>query len=435
MRVARSSPRSTRLVVSLSSSVALVALTALSACGGGGSGGGGASCGAAPSGCDVLVCPALSTSEVQTALIEVGEGQTLCFAAGTYTLDAELSLDVPNVTLRGADADPLATLLDFSGQATGANGISITSDGVVVRDLAVRDTPGDGVRAQGVVGITFDNVYVDWTAEASVDNGAYGLYPVESENVRIERCVVKGARDAGIYVGQSRKILVKDSEAMGNVAGIEIENSTDAEVVGNHAHDNTGGVLVFNLPGLPMKESARCKVHDNLIENNNGPNFASGGAVAGVPVGLGLMLLATDDNEIHNNTITGNHTTGIALISHASILVESYSDEAFDAVPAGNYVHDNVFEQNGTDPDPDIALLVGAGSGPVTDIVWDGILALDVPGQCPAAPPAMAPATNCFQANGAATYTNVNLCGDLAADQMQLDDVDCSYPSLSTQDP
>jgi hypothetical protein len=78
---------------------------------------------------------------------------------------------------------------------------------------------------------------------------------------------------------------------------------------------------------------------------------------------------------------------------------------------------------------------VGAGSGPVSDIVWDGVLALEVPGQCPAAPPAMAPANNCFQANGAATYTNVNLCGDLAADQMQLDDVDCSYPSLSTQDP
>ena len=419
-------------------SAALLA-SLVGACGGdepdgsGGAGGGPGICGALPAGCDHLICPAMTSAEIQGLFIEVQASATICVAEGSIAVNRELSLDVDGVTLAGAGTDPTLSVLDFATQTTGANGLSITSDGVVLRDLTVRDTQGDGIRAQGVLGITFQNVRVEWTADASVDNGAYGLYPVESEGVRIEGCVVKGARDAGIYVGQSQTILVKGSEAYGNVAGIEIENSTDAEVVGNHAHDNTAGILVFNLPGLPKQGGARCKVHDNLVENNNGANFASGGVVAGVPSGLGVMLLATDDNEVHTNTITGNDTAGIAIISHASLFVGSYTDTVFDAVPAGNWVHDNIFSANGTLPDPNIAALVG--QTPVPDMVWDGVLALDIPGICPATAPAVMPPANCIQNNGTATYANVNFCGDLLPDQIQLDDVDCSYPPLPAQDP
>lgn len=425
-------------LISVSSALAFASATV--ACGGGsggsgGSGGGGGStnCGAPPAGCDHLVCPEMTTAEIQTTFITVQADQTICFAQGTYAVDKELTLDVDGVTLAGAATDATLTKLDFATQSSGANGISITSDGVTVKDLSVLDTPGDGIRAQGVVGITFQNVRVEWTADASVNNGAYGLYPVESQNVRIEGCVVKGARDAGIYVGQSSVILVKDSEAYGNVAGIEIENSTDAEVVGNHAHDNTGGLLIFNLPGLPMQGGARCKAHDNLIENNNGVNFASGGAVAGVPVGLGMMLLATDDNEIHDNTITGNDTSGIAIIAHSSALVAEYMDAAFDSVAAGNHIHDNTFSGNGTMADAGIAAIVGVS--PVPDIIWDGVLALDIPGACPAMPPATAPDANCIQNNGAATYVNVNFCGQLMPDQLQIEDQNCSYPALPSQNP
>ena len=106
-----------------------------------------------------------------------------------------------------------------------------------------------------------------WSAAASPDNGAYGLYPIGSHGVRIERCVVYGARDAGIYVGQSTNALVVDSEAYGNVAGIEIENTTDVEVRDNAVHDNTAGILVFNLPNLPVQDGKRAKVHENRVEN------------------------------------------------------------------------------------------------------------------------------------------------------------------------
>jgi parallel beta-helix repeat protein len=160
--------------------------------------------------------PTGSTAEdVDTAFNEAADGVTIAFGPGTYTFTTDLSLSASGVTVIGDGPD---TILDFSGQVTGAQGILATGDDVTFQDLT--------------------------------DNGAYGLYPVQCVNVRIEAVRGVGASDAGIYVGQSTTHPVKDSEAFGNVAGIEIENSSDAEVVGNHAHDNTGGILVFNLPGL-----------------------------------------------------------------------------------------------------------------------------------------------------------------------------------------
>ena len=71
---------------------------------------------------------------------------------------------------------------------------------------------------------------------------------------------MKGASDAGIYVGQSRNIVVRRNQVEFNVAGIEIENSTDADVYDNMATNNTGGILVFNLPGPPVQDGRRTRV-------------------------------------------------------------------------------------------------------------------------------------------------------------------------------
>ena len=42
-----------------------------------------------------------------------------------------------------------------------------------------------------------------------------------------------------LYIGQSENIIVKNSRAEFNVAGIEIENSYYADVFDNHAENNT----------------------------------------------------------------------------------------------------------------------------------------------------------------------------------------------------
>ncbi|WP_438030093.1 parallel beta-helix domain-containing protein [Sorangium sp. So ce233] len=391
------------------------------ASGGGGDGGSGGQ-GGADDGCAVRLAPGDDdTTAVQTALIDAAPGAMICFEAGTFSFTTEVSLDVDGVTLRGAGKDE--TILDFSEQDTGGNGLQLRGDGITVEALQVRNTPGDGIRADSVQGITFRDVAVMWEADASTDNGAYGLYPVGSTDVVIERCVVKGARDAGIYVGQSQNILVASNEAYGNVAGIEIENSTDAVVRDNHVHDNTGGVLLFNLPDLPVQDGKRANVYNNVIENNNGPNFAAEGTiVAAVPPGLGVMILASDDNEVHENEIRGNQSVAVAIVSYNEALLGPVMDPEFDLHPQGNFIHDNVFEGNGADPLPFFSAFTSIR--PMPDVVWDGCGDPDAEDD--------GHLVNCISEPGA-SYLNANICGALPEPSQDVSAVDCTYDPLPEQ--
>ncbi|MCA9663016.1 MAG: right-handed parallel beta-helix repeat-containing protein [Myxococcales bacterium] len=377
-----------------------------------------------PEGCDAYIAAPGDDDQaaLQGALIDAADGATVCVGEGTFHFNTEVTITKTGLTLRGAGADK--TSLDFAEQDLGANGILITGDEVVLEHLKVVDSAGDGVRANDVSNITFRDMAVEWTADASVESGAYGLYPVGCTGVTIQRVWVKGARDAGIYVGQSTKVLVEDSEAYGNVAGIEIENTTDSTVRRNHAHDNTAGLLIFNLPGLPVKDGKRCNAYENIIENNNLPNFAEDGTIVSeVPYGVGAFILASDGNEFHNNTVRGNDSTGIAMVSYNLDLLPSYDDPAFDRYCQGNHVHDNTFEGNGTDPDVLALVLAGNMTPPLPDIVDDGCTDPDlmVMGD------AMA---NCIGDNGGAAYFWAAMCGgSSSADPMEVGAA-CSHSSL-----
>lgn len=392
----------------------------------GGSGGTGGTGGGVS--CAVTVAPSADDqTAVQTALIEAKDGDVVCFGEGTFTFKTELELDAKNVTLHGAGA--AKTTWDFSGQDVGGNGLLIKSDGVVVEDMTVKNTTGDGIRADNVTGITFRNMSVIWDADASLESGAYGLYPVGCTDVLIDTCIVKGARDAGIYVGQSSKILIKDSEAYGNVAGIEVENSTDAEVVNNHVHDNTAGILVFNLPNLPVQDGKRAKIHGNKVEKNNQLNFGvAGTTVAKVPEGIGIMVLASDDNEVHDNDVASNNSVGVLVVNYIEELFGMPNDPTYDKFPEGNFIHDNTFTGNGTKPN---ILIAGASGGidPIPDIVWDGCVnpaAVD-DGHL----------VNCLSnnKNGAAdaTFANADLCGNPAMVSTDASKVTCEYDPLPPQ--
>ena len=84
----------------------------------------------------------------------------------------------------------------------------------------MEEAKGDGIKCQYVKGITFRRIKTQWLGGPSSLNGAYGLYPVQCENIMIEQCIAIGASDAGIYVGQSNNIIIKNCEVFQNVAGI-----------------------------------------------------------------------------------------------------------------------------------------------------------------------------------------------------------------------
>ena len=158
--------------------------------------------------------------ELQEALILAEPGDVIALGVGRFVFASSLSLDVDDVTIRGEGMDK--TILSFKNQDAGAEGLIITSDGVSCEDFAVEDTKGDAIKAKGCDGISFIRVRTEWTDGPMESNGAYGLYPVECRDVLIDGCVAIAASDAGIYVGQSENIIVRNSRAEYNVAGIEI---------------------------------------------------------------------------------------------------------------------------------------------------------------------------------------------------------------------
>jgi parallel beta-helix repeat protein len=283
--------------------------------------------------------------KIQTEFIEAENGSVITLPAGVFQFDASLWLDdKKNITIKGEGENK--TILSFKGQIAGAEGIKITnSSSIIIRDLTVQDTKGDGIKAQAVDGITFINVKAEWTNGGQKDNGGYGLYPVQCSNVLIDHCTAVGASDAGIYVGQSKHIIVKNSKAYLNVAGIEIENSFYADVFENEAYDNTGGILVFDLPDLIQKEGGFVRVFKNHIHDNNHINFApKGNTVGKVPQGTGIMILATRNVEVFDNKIINNITVGTAVASYY-MTENPINDKTYKPFPDHIFIHDNYYER------------------------------------------------------------------------------------------
>ena len=327
--------------------------------------------------CDVRIAPSDDDqTRVQTALIDTPAGSTICFESGTFKFTDELTLTSRGMTLRGTPT----TVWDFRDQrASARNGLLVTGSAFTIEDFTIKNTPGDGVRVERAEGATFRKLRVSWDADANRPDdagigrsGAYAVYPVVSSKVLIEDCEVTGARDAGLYVGQSHDIIVRNNKVYGNVAGIEIENSKDAEVYGNDVYDNTGGILVFNLPDLPVQDGRRANVHDNNVHENNHANFAiPGTSVAGVPTGVGILVLAADETEIHKNTFRSNDSTGVLIVScfTNNNLVDCKSSVEYDQFPQQTYIHGNTYEGNGTKPASAFAAL---GVMRLEDVAWDG---------------------------------------------------------------
>ena len=317
----------------------------------------------------IAVAPgADAQTRLQEALIVAQPGDVVQLGEGVYMLTDGLSLDVNGVTLRGAGMDK--SILDFSGQQGAGEGLLVTSDDVVLRDFGVRDSKGDGIKSKGADRIVYLSIRVDWSGEPKATNGAYGIYPVESENVLIDSSVVRGASDSGIYVGQSRNIVVRESIAVQNVAGIEIENCYDADVHDNIATQNTGGILVFDLPGLPQQGGHNVRVFDNIVVNNVTPNFAPAGAIVGtVPAGSGVIVMANRDVEVYGNVFDGNATSNIMIVGYRY----GAAPEGYQPLPRRIRAFDNVHGRAGFAPA--IAggeQLAAAFGGALPPVLWDG---------------------------------------------------------------
>ena len=365
--------------------------------------------------------PPLSFEEnLQQQLIEAESGDVIEIPAGVHRLTRSLSLNVSGVTIKGAGIN--SSILSFKNQQQGAEGLLVSADNFTIQDLAIEDTTGDALKVNESNNVVIRNVRTEWTNGPATTNGAYGIYPVQSRNILIEGAVAIGASDAGIYVGQSSQIIVRNSHAESNVAGIEIENSTYADVYNNVAVNNTGGILVFDLPNLPVQGGANTRVFNNDISTNNTSNFAPAGNIVGtVPSGTGLMVLANDNIEIFGNTFNENNSANILVVSYY-ITERPFDDPNYDPFPEYIHIHENQFNGGGSSPDSEpLEALQSATGKPIPHVVWDGTIKRD----------SKFNQVLCMQNNNALTYVNLDASNGFSMPTFDTASHDCTLPKLS----
>ena len=361
-------------------------------------------CQPAATGPETLSAENLS-SELQKRLIDAQAGDEILLPEGTFTFKRGLSLDdVPDITIKGAGKGK--TILSFLGQIEGAQGLHVKNvTNLTLEGFTVADSKGDAIKVQDCENIVMRDLEATWTQGKKPTNGAYGLYPVSSKNLLMEKCEASFAMDAGIYVGQSTNVVVRDNYVHDNVAGLEIENTISGEVYNNVAKNNTGGMLIFDMPDLPQANGDRIKFYNNTMDGNNGENFAPEGMVVStIPPGSGMIIMAHSNIEMHDNTITNHKTLGIAVNSWLFTGVP-YKSEEFDPFCTNINIHDNVISgnQGPADTSTEYGQLLTAilGGNPV-DIVTDGIFK----------PSSMSedgkPSGYCFKNNGEVSFVNLN---------------------------
>ncbi len=368
--------------------------------------------------------------QLQEQFANAQDGDIIELPEGTFTFARPLVLDgLKNITIRGKGIDK--TILNFKGQKDGAEGLRITADGILLEDFTILDAKGDCIKVQDATGVTFRNLKVGWTAMHSTQNGSYGIYPVGCTNVLVENCEIFGSSDAGAYVGQSKNIIVRNCHVHDNVAGIEIENSTDADVFDNLCENNTGGILIFDLPELPAKNGSRCRVFNNKVINNNVNNFGvKGTVVAEIPAGTGIIVMATNDCHVFNNEFKGHNTISAAIVGYNS-LQKPYKDTLYDPFCGGVSFRDNTIERGAGKPDGSVAfgqLFTAMFGDKVPEIVFDGSVNpkyLDASGN-------VKPEYKiCIGNNGNVEFVNLDLANKGKNMSRDAKKMDCTLPSLN----
>ena len=345
---------------------------------------------------------------LQKKLIEAQDGDVILLPAGQFEFQRPLSFnDVPNVTIKGQGKDK--TILSFKGQIEGAEGLIVKSaKNITLEGFCVQDTKGDAIKVQDCEDVVLRDLKVTWTGGAKATNGAYGLYPVTCKNVLMENCEASYAMDAGIYVGQTTNFVVRGNWAHHNVAGIEIENSINGEVYDNRATENTGGLLIFDMPDLPQANGSDVKIYQNVMELNNHPNFSAEGITVNIlPPGTGMLLMAHRNLEVFENEVRGHNTLGLGILSWL-FTQRPFKSEEYDPYCSNVNVYKNIFADNNGEADQSTdlgKLLASLFKGKGNDIVIDGIFNpkhLDDKGQF------LADKKICIRENGEVSFANLN---------------------------
>ncbi|WP_143308994.1 parallel beta-helix domain-containing protein [Chitinophaga vietnamensis] len=285
-------------------------------------------------------------AKIVEAFLTMKDSSEVSLQPGTYKFDNLSLAQLKNISIKGAGPDK--TIFDFSAQSQGGEGIRVTDvKGFHIDGMTLRDSKGDLIKINKSEDVVITNLHAIWQVADSA-SGGYAIYPVMCKRVLVENCYAQGASDAGIYVGQTDSAIVRKCKAFKNVAGCEIENTSNAQVYDNEFWGNTAGFLIFDLPDL-SKRGGHVKAYNNYFHDNNEKNFAKSGSfgstwgVGNAAPGSGVVILAASDIELYNNRIINNNSSVISVVSGFFIdekAGEKMNDHYFP-IPKNVSIHDN----------------------------------------------------------------------------------------------
>jgi len=294
-------------------------------------------------------------TKIAEAFLSLRDSSSIRLKEGLYKFDNLSIAQAKHILIQGAGADK--TILDFSAQSQGGEGIRVTDViGFTIDGMTLRDSKGDLIKINKSENVVITNLHAIWSVADST-SGGYAIYPVLCKNVLVENCYAEGASDAGIYIGQTDSAIVRKCKAYKNVAGCEIENTSHAEVYDNEFYGNTAGFLIFDLPDL-SKRGGFVKAYNNHLHDNNERNFAKSGSfgstwgVGNAAPGSGIVILAASDIELYNNRIINNNSSAISVVS--GFFIDENAGAKINAnyfpIPKNVHIHDNIMEVDSAFP-------------------------------------------------------------------------------------
>ncbi len=245
-----------------------------------------------------------------------GENLEINLPDGHFKLERGLIINLDDVHIKGSGVDE--TILDFSTQIDGAPGVSLNGKRVTISNLTILNSAGDGIKASNSEYITFKNLKVGWETERDHMQGNYGIYPISSKNLHIDSCETFGATEAGIYVGQSENSSIVNNISYDNTVGIESENSINTKIKDNQVSNNSIGIMISDIPGLPVFGS-NTKIVGNIVENNNKTNSLKNSShLSYDQSGLGVLLIAVKIAEVQENDFKSNDVSDLVVLNYTS---------------------------------------------------------------------------------------------------------------------
>jgi hypothetical protein len=127
---------------------------------------------------------------------------------------------------------------------------------------------------------------------------------------------------------------------------------------------------VFDLPGLPVMNGGNVILRENVVADNDTPNFAPpGNIVASVRRGTGVLVMANDGVLIEDNAFDNNPTAHVMVIAYS----QPFEDARYNPHARNVIIGPNAFGRGGDDPQLDgKEQLLAAFGGTLPPVLWDG---------------------------------------------------------------